>query len=184
MCIFCPFTSNVRVDNCFPFSFGNWIVYHFSIYYFWLPPFDIFKLRFYIRYNIPAMVSMFCCNVFCLGVVRIDICQWECVPQVVTATCGLSEWVSEWLLFTANSAIFQLYHGGNQLIFNEMMMRFALYYTNTLSWIFPVIAHWNNSPRTDMSPHSDTLSWFRAKQSLFFLHNATCLAEKQQLPFL
>ena len=31
-------TSNVRVDNCFPFSFGNCIVYHFSIYYFWLPP--------------------------------------------------------------------------------------------------------------------------------------------------
>ena len=35
--------------------------------------------------------------------------------------------VSEWLLFNANSAIFQLYHGKNKLIFNEMMMRFALY---------------------------------------------------------
>jgi hypothetical protein len=31
--------------------------------------------------------------------------------------------VSEWLLFNANSAIFQLYHGENRLIFNEMMMR-------------------------------------------------------------
>jgi len=30
----------------------------------------------------------------------------------------------EWLLF--NSAIFQLYHGENKLIFNEMMMRSAL----------------------------------------------------------
>ena len=28
-----------------------------------------------------------------------------------------SEWVSEWLLFNANSAIFQLYHGENRLIF-------------------------------------------------------------------
>jgi hypothetical protein len=28
----------------------------------------------------------------------------------------------EWLLFNANSAIFQLYHGENMLIFNEMMM--------------------------------------------------------------
>jgi hypothetical protein len=28
--------------------------------------------------------------------------------------------VSEWLLFNANSAIFQLYHGENKLIFNEM----------------------------------------------------------------
>jgi hypothetical protein len=131
------------------------------------------------------MVSMFCCNVFCLGVVRIDICQWECVPQVVTATCGLSEWVSEWVIAVYRQlSNFSAISWRNQLIFKEMMMRFALYYTNTLSWIFPVIAHWNNSPRTDMSPHSDTLSWFRAKQSLFFLHNATCLAEKQQLPFL
>jgi len=30
-------------------------------------------------------------------------------------------------LFNANSAIFQLYHGENKLIFNEMMMRPALY---------------------------------------------------------
>ena len=33
--------------------------------------------------------------------------------------------VSEWLLFNANPAIFQLYHGENKLIFNEMMMRSA-----------------------------------------------------------
>jgi hypothetical protein len=35
--------------------------------------------------------------------------------------------VSEWLLLNANSAIFQLYHGENKLIFNEMMMMSALY---------------------------------------------------------
>ena len=34
--------------------------------------------------------------------------------------------VSEQLLFNANSAIFQLYHGENKLIFNEMM-RITLY---------------------------------------------------------
>ncbi len=33
--------------------------------------------------------------------------------------------MSEWLLFNANSAIFQLYHVENKLIFNEMMMRSA-----------------------------------------------------------
>ena len=33
----------------------------------------------------------------------------------------------KWLLFNANSAIFQLYHGENKLIFNEMMMRSALF---------------------------------------------------------
>jgi len=35
--------------------------------------------------------------------------------------------VSERLLINANSAIFQLYHGVNKLIFNEMMLRSALY---------------------------------------------------------
>jgi hypothetical protein len=90
--------------------------------------------------------------------------------------------MSEWLLFNANSAIVKLYHGENKLIFNEMMMRSALYYTNTLSCIFfIVLAHWNNSPRVDLSLHSDTLFWFR-DQSLLVLLNAACLAEKQQIP--
>ena len=39
----------------------------------------------------------------------------------------VSEWVSDWLLFNANSAIFQLYHGENKLIFYEMMMRSTLF---------------------------------------------------------
>jgi hypothetical protein len=34
-----------------------------------------------------------------------------------------SNWASEGLLFNTNSAIFQLYHGENKLIFNVMMMR-------------------------------------------------------------
>ena len=42
-------------------------------------------------------------------------------------TFKVSEWVSEWLLFNANSVIFQLYHGENKLIFNEMIMQSALY---------------------------------------------------------
>ena len=32
---------------------------------------------------------------------------------------------SEWLLFDANSAIVQIYHGENKLFLNEMMMRSA-----------------------------------------------------------
>ena len=46
------------------------------------------------------------------------------------------------------------------------------------------LAHWNNSPRIDMSRHSDTLFWFRANQSLPLLLYARCLAEKQQIPIL
>jgi hypothetical protein len=56
--------------------------------------------------------------------------------------------LSEWLLVNAKLAIFQLYHGKkNKLIFNEIMMRSVFHYTNTLSWIFIVLAHWNNSPQ-------------------------------------
>jgi hypothetical protein len=46
---------------------------------------------------------------------------------------------------------------------------------------FLVLAHWNNSPQIDMSHHSDTISWFRAKQFLLFLLNDVCVAEKQQI---
>ena len=35
--------------------------------------------------------------------------------------------ISEWLVFNANSAIYQLYHGENKLIFNEMKVRSTLY---------------------------------------------------------
>jgi hypothetical protein len=47
-----------------------------------------------------------------------------------------------------------------------------------------VLFHWNNSARVEMSLHLDTLFWFRANQSLLFLLNDVCLAEKQQIPIL
>ena len=65
-----------------------------------------------------------------------------------------------------------------------MMMRSALYQTSTLSWIVIVLDHSNNSLRIDKQPHSDTLSCFRANQSLLFLLNAACLAEKQNTNFI
>jgi len=34
---------------------------------------------------------------------------------------------------------FQLYDGENKLLFNEMIMMFALYYTKMLSWIFMLL---------------------------------------------
>jgi hypothetical protein len=69
---------------------------------------------------------------------------------------GGSEWVSEWVS-ESKWAIFQLYHSENKLHFDEMMtMISALHYnTNTLSLIFIVLAHWNNSSRVSL--HSDTL---------------------------
>jgi hypothetical protein len=83
------------------------------------------------------------------------------------------------LFFHANSAIFQPYHDENKL---NLLMRWwwgPLYQTNTLSWIFIVLAYWNNSPLIDMSRHLDTLSWFWDNQYWLFLLKAAYLVEKQ-----
>jgi hypothetical protein len=56
----------------------------------------------------------------------------------------ISERVIERLLFNTKWAIFQLYHGENKLHFNELM-KAVLHYSNTLGWIFIVLAHWNNN---------------------------------------
>jgi len=45
----------------------------------------------------------------------------------------------------------------------------VLYWTNTKTWMFDVLAHWNNSPYIDMSLHLDLLLWLCANQSSFFL---------------
>ena len=57
-----------------------------------------------------------------------------------------------------------------------MMMMFAFYWTNMLSWLT------ETSPWVDISLHSHTLSWFGANQSLLLLLNVQCLAKKQQKP--
>jgi hypothetical protein len=82
----------------------------------------------------------------------------------------------KWFLLKGNSAIFQLYHGENKLIFKEMMIKSALFQTNKLGWFVIALVHCNNSLRVDMSLHSDTLIWFRANQSLFLLLHAAWLA--------
>jgi len=53
--------------------------------------------------------------------------MYSCTKCMLFTTCILHDiGVSEWLLFNANSAIFQLYHGENMLISNEMMMVHAM----------------------------------------------------------
>ena len=67
--------------------------------------------------------------------------------------------MSEWLLFNANFAIVQLYHGEHKLIFNGMMMRSVFYKDSMLSWIFIVLAHWNDSPWIDMLQKKKEKQW-------------------------
>ena len=45
-----------------------------------------------------------------------------------------------------------------------MMMMSALHQTNTLSWIFIVLVHWNNSLQVDLSLQTDILFWFQGNQ--------------------
>jgi len=47
--------------------------------------------------------------------------------SLLRAVVAISSRVSVWVLLSANSAILQLYHGENKLIFNEMTMRSTLY---------------------------------------------------------
>ena len=56
----------------------------------------------------------------------------------------------------------------------------TLYLINILSWIFIVLAHWNNSPLVDMLLHSDTLLWFRACRHVASLWHITLIPLKQQ----
>ena len=74
---------------------------------------------------------------------------------------GIMIGMSEWMLFNANTAIFQL-SWGDEVCFNVLDQQ--------------VWCYCNNSQQIDMSPHSDTLSWL-VNQSLLFLLNAACLVE-------
>jgi hypothetical protein len=90
---------------------------------------------------------------------------------------------SEWLLFNAKSAMFSAIWWREQVNFQweDDEVCFVLEqhaYLNVM-----VLYYWSNRLRIDMLPHSDTLSWIWANQSLLFLLNTACLTEKQQIPF-
>ena len=81
--------------------------------------------------------------------------------------------MSEWVLLNANSAIFQLYHGEKKLIFNEMIMRSALYQINTLSSVF-------QCQLTETTVHGQTFcnTWIHypdSKPSSFGLSHYYCV---------
>ena len=88
---------------------------------------------------------------------------------------------SELLLFNTKWAMFQPYYGENKLHINEKTVMYTLY---MISWILIVLAQWNKSLQVDMLLHSDTLSWFWAKQSLLLFCNGVYLVEKLQKPIL
>jgi len=62
-----------------------------------------------------------------------------------------------------------------QVTFDEMTRMSALYKTNSLSWIFIVLSHWNNSPRVDMLLHIG---------HIILILSQPVFAEKQQISIL
>jgi hypothetical protein len=113
-----------------------------------------------------------------LGFDRIDLMTSH-LPSMTWIEC---EWVGDCCSTPAKWAIFLLLYGENK---RYISMRWWWYPLCTRAKrIFAVLVHWKNTPRGDMSVHSDALSWFRANQSLLLLLNDVCLAEKQQIPIL
>ena len=62
------------------------------------------------------------CCVFDLFVFVLLPVSLDCLIMIASSVFSNVFWVREWLLFNANSAIFQLYHGENKLYFEMMMM--------------------------------------------------------------
>ena len=91
------------------------------------------------------------------------------------------QWVSEWLLLSANSAFFLVISWREQVNFqcDADEVRFVLDQHAELD--FYSASSLKQQSAIDMSLYSDTLFWFRANQYLLFLLNAVCLEEKQHI---
>ena len=83
---------------------------------------------------------------------------------VVPSCRAIHSAMSEWLLFSTNSAIFQAILWPEQVNFNEMMEEVRFVLDQHVYLNFYSVTHWNNRPRIDMSPHLDTLLWFNKYQ--------------------
>ena len=118
------------------------------------------------------------CFIFCFVCLFNKRLWVKFLLKLLTATNLLSEW----LLFNGKMSNFSSFSWREQVTLRIMMT--TLYQTITLSWSLIVLTHWNNSPRENTTPHSDTFPWFWANQSLLFLLNVPCLAEKQQILIL
>ena len=119
------------------------------------------------------------CDACLLGVLGLNILahstMWSWYLLLYNAIITQYSGVSDCCL-TPKLAIFQLYHGKNKIDCTFDDVRYVLHQQSWLIFIYCAI-----SPRVDMSLHSETLSWFRANKTLFFLPNAACWVEKQHI---
>ena len=85
---------------------------------------------------------------------------------------------SEWLLCNANSAPFSAISWREQVSFQWDDDEVCFVLDQHAELDFSYSARSLNQQNADISLHSDIIFWFRANQSLLFLINAVCLAEK------
>jgi hypothetical protein len=107
-----------------------------------------------------------------------------CLPIQIRGNGHDHVWMSDCCL-TPIHQFFQLYHSENRLFFqwDDDEVHFVLDQHAELDF-YSASSLKQHSPQVDMSFYSDTLFRFRANQSLLFLINAACLAEKQHIPIL
>ena len=107
--------------------------------------------------------------------------------QILKSLHGQIRRVSEWLLLNTKWEICQPYHGENKLHLMKWWWYRSPLCSRPTHWVvlFIVLAHWNNSPREDMSLHSTRYSDTEPTSLLLILFfNAACLVEKQQILIL
>jgi hypothetical protein len=101
------------------------------------------------------------------------------IPNIYIFVSSLAEWL-EWLLFNANSAIFQLCHVENKLTINEMMMGPLFVLDQPAEMDFHSASSLKQqSAGRHVAPLGHII--LIPSQPVFLL-NAACVAEKQQIP--
>ena len=128
-------------------------------------------------------------NCICSGLNKLKITKRStptlkyvfCIPLwffFYIQTNVVSEWLSACCL-TPTQQFFK-YHGVNKSILNEMMMRSALFLTNTLGWTFySVISLKQQSADRHVAPIGHIIM-IPIQPVFAFSPNAACVSEKQQ----
>ena len=92
---------------------------------------------------------------------KLHVMIHECLESMSVHVCCLIQESNFFQLHLSIMVHFCIYIC-KKLHFNEMMM--------VISWIFKLLARWNNSLQIHMSLYSDTSSWFQAIQSCYLNH--------------
>jgi len=106
-------------NRCFLFNFlchCTWVFFFIFLFFFFI------FILFHDRIEDDKFISIY--RIYHIMTWLFSIIAWKCM---IRSIFDLTHILSEWLVFNANSAIFQLYHGENKVIFNDMMTRSALY---------------------------------------------------------